>query len=122
MTIGSVTITNTETGETTTSELISVECSLTGRHGKCGNGNGFACSCICHWLIGQGFKDDAGNRYGTAWYRKDHVRVVFNDNQVEVYVFDTRYPGAGVLGWDAKFSSAPAAVVRGAVSAALAGS
>lgn len=46
--IASITITDTVTGESVTSGIISIECGLLDEHEKCDHGDGFICCCACH--------------------------------------------------------------------------
>jgi hypothetical protein len=73
------------------------------------------------WLTSNGFRfEGTRGECDTACYRKGMIRVAIEDEaSIAIYVFDTRYPRADVLAWDARFNSAPLAMVASAVNTAL---
>lgn len=78
--IRSVTITDTVTGQSVTTGIVSIECSglADGKHGECDNGNGFACACLCHRPV---IQVRAGGIYGQSVSYAEAVRLAGGGGQ-----------------------------------------
>lgn len=67
---------------------------------------------LLNWMQDNDFvPDDDG------WFTKANIRIVLDDTQVVVYVFDDE--SMSILDWQAKLDNAPVAAIAALVTAAL---